>query len=53
MDLRKSLLTLRNVYNRNHNRNYQKKKTVNNEKVNIDVSVLDDKNNVNFLLTRK
>ena len=43
---------MRNVYIRNHNRNYQKKKkqTMNNEKVNIDISVLDDKNNVNFLL---
>ena len=56
MDLRKSLLNIEKCLQQKPQQELSEKKKnkpVNNEKVNIDISVLDDKNNVNFLLPRK
>lgn len=50
MDLRKSLLNIEKCLQQKPQQELSQKKTVNNEKVNIDISILDDKNNVNFLL---
>ena len=52
MDLRKSLLNIEKCLQQKPQQELseKKKQTMNNEKVNIDISVLDDKNNVNFLL---
>lgn len=50
MDLRKSLLNIEKCLQQKPQQELSEKKTVNNEKVNIDISILDDKNNVNFLL---